>query len=244
MNNCVNEIISRVILSDKKVRIKLLGDSITHGVGGTGFCQNGEHIVTRFSRNPDGFCWAKLFKEYMESHYNCEVVNNACTGTDIQFIRTNFDALVDSDDDIVICTIGTNNRHQYFRIGEKPEKSEYMKRIYSQILGLYGQFKDAGKTVIFIANIPASRNNERDGSDYWRIFNMNDVSDMYLKASVECGFPFISLYNAMSSYCYMRNIPLDSLLADGLHPNDEGYKVMFRLIMNELGLAVSVSCDV
>jgi lysophospholipase L1-like esterase len=33
-------------------------------------------------------------------------------------------------------------------------------------------------------------------------------------------------------------------LADGLHPNDEGYKVMFRLIMNELGLAVSVSCDV
>ena len=30
-------------------RIKLLGDSITHGVGGDGFSQNGEHIVAEFS---------------------------------------------------------------------------------------------------------------------------------------------------------------------------------------------------
>ena len=31
-------------------RIKLLGDSITHGVGGDGFVQDGEHIVNEFSR--------------------------------------------------------------------------------------------------------------------------------------------------------------------------------------------------
>ena len=48
------------------LRIKLLGDSITHGVGGTGFCQDGEPIVQNFARNPNGFCWAKLLKEYLE----------------------------------------------------------------------------------------------------------------------------------------------------------------------------------
>ena len=120
------KVFSKVVLSDKKVKIKLLGDSITHGVGGTGFAQSGEPIVAGFARNSDGFCWAKLFKDYMEKQYNCEVVNNACTGRDIQFISHYFDQLVDKDDDIVICTIGTNNRQQYFRTGERIPKTEYM----------------------------------------------------------------------------------------------------------------------
>lgn len=240
MNTAVAKVISKVILSEKKVRIKLLGDSITHGVGGSGFAQNGDPIVAGFARNPDGFCWAKLFKDYMESHYNCEVVNNACTGRDIQFIRSRFDQLVDDNDDIVICTIGTNNRQQYFFSGERIPKNEYMKRFYDQIIALNGQFEEALKDVIFVANIPASISNEKDGSDYWRIFNMNDVNDLYLKASIECGFPFISMYNAFLNYCETKNIPLDSLLKDGLHPNDEGYRVMFKLIMDELGLARAV----
>ena len=240
MNTAVAKVISKVILSDKKIKIKLLGDSITHGVGGSGFAQNGEPIVAGFARNPDGFCWAKLFKDYMEEHYNCEVVNNACTGRDIQFIRRYFEQLVDTDDDIVICTIGTNNRQQYFRTGERIPKTEYMSRFYNEIISLHGQFKAAGKDVIFVANIPASVNNEKDGADYWRVFHMNDVNDMYLKASIECDFPFISMYNAFLNYCEIKDIALNSLLRDGLHPNDEGYKVMFKLIMDELGLARSV----
>ena len=234
------KVFSKVVLSDKKVKIKLLGDSITHGVGGTGFAQSGEPIVAGFARNPDGFCWAKLFKDYMEKQYNCEVVNNACTGRDIQFISHYFDQLVDKDDDIVICTIGTNNRQQYFRTGERIPKNEYMKRFYSEIIKLHGKFREAGVEVIFVANIPASVNNEKDGVDYWRVFHMNDVSDMYLKASFECGFPFISMYNAFLNYCEIKNIDLNTLLKDGLHPNDEGYKVMFKLLMDELGLARSV----
>ena len=66
---------------------------------------------------------------------------------------------------------------------------------------------------------------------------MDDIHDLYSKASAVCGFPMISMYNAFSVYCEDRNIPLDSLLADGLHPNDEGYRVMFRLLLRELGLA-------
>ena len=63
-----SELIGSVIEKDG-ARIKLLGDSITHGVGGTGFAQSGEHIVDRFSRNPDGFCWARLFSEHMGEKY-------------------------------------------------------------------------------------------------------------------------------------------------------------------------------
>ena len=49
---------------EKIFHIKLLGDSITHGVGGSGFCQDGERIVEGYARNTKGYCWAKLLKEH------------------------------------------------------------------------------------------------------------------------------------------------------------------------------------
>ena len=63
MNNTITQL-KNALKSGRSLQIKLLGDSITHGVGGSGFEQNGEPIVAGFARNPHGFCWAKLFKEY------------------------------------------------------------------------------------------------------------------------------------------------------------------------------------
>lgn len=245
MNTQVAEIFSRAILSEKKVRIKLLGDSITHGVGGSGFAQNGERINEKFARNPDGFCWAKLFKEHMESRFNCEVINNGCTGTSIQYVIEHFGELVDGEDDIVICTIGTNDRHQYLKDTPMRDRRGQMERFYGHLKLLHQTFKDAGKTVIFMANIPASAQNERDcltcEKPYLRLFHMNDLCDMYTKASFELGFPLIRLYPLFLTYCETHGITVDSLLADGLHPNDKGYEVMFRLITEELGVARGVS---
>ncbi len=243
MNTAVAKIISKVVLAEKTVHIKLLGDSITHGVGGSGFAQNGEPIVTGFARNKDGYCWAKLFKEHMESQFDCVVTNNACTGTKIEFIIEHFDELVNGEDDIIICTIGTNNRHQYFKDGPKRMRREHMETFYGNILKLHGLFEEAGKDVIFVANIPASAQNERDGADYWRLIHMNDINDLYLKASLQCGFPFIGMYSLFSEFCEMRGITVDSLLADGLHPNDRGYEVMFGLLLKEFGLGKRVEAS-
>lgn len=226
----LNEIISKSTQRQKKLQIKLLGDSITHGVGGTGFCQDGEPIVEGFARNPNGFCWAKLFKEYLEQNYKCSVINNACTGTNIEFIIENFQTLVESSDDIVICTIGTNNRHQYKNERQKKSREEFAKTFYNNILLLNEKFKQSQKPVIFMANIPASKENEQDGADYWRILHMDDINAIYKKASLEKGFSFISLYDMFSNYIKENTLSLDCLLKDGLHPNDKGYTVMFELL--------------
>lgn len=240
MKREIIKVMSKLILSDKTVNIKLLGDSITHGVGGTGFEQNGDPIAADFRRNPDGYCWAKLFKEHCEANYNCTVTNNACTGTTINFILDNFDTLVSDEDDIVICTIGTNNRHQFFVDGPRKTREDMMKSFYGWIVELYGKFKAKKKDVIFVANIPACANNEADSCEYWRVLHMNDINDLYMKASADCGFPLISMYNAFLEYCEVKEISADSLLDDGLHPNDRGYDVMFSLIMRELGLAKKI----
>lgn len=240
MNTEAARIFSDLILADKTVRIKLLGDSITHGVGGTGFMQDGTPITAGFARNPNGFCWAKLFKDYLEARFDCRVVNNGCTGTTINFILEHFEELVDEEDDIILCTIGTNNRHQYFTQGPKGDRQEHMRNFYRNILALHDKFQAAGKQVIFVANIPAAHNNEQDmegEGGYWRIMHMNDVHDLYSKASFACGFPLIRMYTLFMNYCRQEKISLDSLLADGLHPNDAGYRVMFRLLLQELGIA-------
>jgi len=242
MNTQVVNVFQRLILADHTVHVKLLGDSITHGVGGTGWVQNGEPIAAGFRRSPDSYCWAKLLKDHLEANYDCVVTNNACTGTSLEFIETHFDELVSEEDEIILCTIGTNNRHQYNKEAPLRTPSEQKKYVYEHILKLYAMFAAAGKgdCVVFVANIPASFENEKDGHDFTRIIHMNDIHDLYVKASVKCGFPLIRMYTLFMDYCEVRGITLDSLLADGLHPNDAGYAVMFKLLMDEIGLARKV----
>ena len=162
------------------------------------------------------------------------VNNNACTGTDIEFILKNFEKLVDNDDDLVICMIGTNNRHQFFVDAPKHTPEEHLEGFYQNILRLHRRFLEEGKRVIFMAGTPASAENEKDGEDYWRLFHMADVCAAYKKASEERGFPLISLYDLFLDYCKAEKITVDSLLCDGLHPNDTGYEVMFKLVKQAL----------
>ena len=171
MNEKVARIFSRVVLADEPVHIKLLGDSITHGVGGTGWQQNGEPITAGFARSPDSFCWANCFRDHMETRYNCTVTNNACTGTRIEFILEHFDELVSPDDDIVLCAIGTNNRNQDYTSGPMHKPSEHMRIFYDHILELHDRFLAAGLDVIFcghfLKNHQSARVQEKCGFSHF-----------------------------------------------------------------------------
>lgn len=231
-----------VLLNDslkngKRVKVKLLGDSITHGVGGKGFAQKGERIVEGFEyfRNPEGFCWARLMSDYLWGKYGAVVVNNGCSGVRIEFLIDQFDSLVDDDDDFIICTIGTNNRHQYKAKGPKRDRGEMIETFYQNILRLNKMFEEREIPVVFVANIPASAYNEvEDKEDYWRILHMDDINRQYKRAREVAGFELISLYDLASEYISERGILIDELLFDGLHSNDEGYRVMFELLRKEL----------
>ena len=77
---------------------------------------------------------------------------------------------------------------------------------------------------------------EEDGADYWRILHMCDINDTYKRLAEEHGATVVSLYDGFSSYCKENGIELSSLLCDGLHPNDEGYRVMYSLITDAFGV--------
>ena len=175
----------------------------------------------------------------MKERFNATVVNNACTGRNIEFIIQHFDSLVDAEDDLIICNIGTNNRHQYFVNGPRRTREEHIDRFYSLVVALNGMFKKIGKPVIFIANIPAGKRCEEGdlGVDNWRIIHMNAINDIYKRAAETEGFPLISMYDMFLEFCTEGNIDFETLLKDGLHPNNEGYEVMFLLMKRALGIA-------
>lgn len=246
MNKEAAKIFSRIILADKPVRIKLLGDSITHGHSGTGFCTDGDAIIPGSFRNPNGYCWANLLRDYLQSRYNCRVVNNGICGINTRFIIDHFDELVDPEDDIVLCLIGTNDRQQYASGGPKRDKPVRMQEIYANTLALEEKLRKAGKPTVFMVSVPAEGIYEAEESataesgHYWRQLHMEDIRDLYVKASAERNFPLIDHYTFFREYCRDHDVALSELLKDGCHPNDRGYELMFRFILKELGFALPV----
>lgn len=236
-------------------RICLIGDSITQGAGSSGFQQYdavidgksynvrgngpnnpnatsgykiGEYLWTsggrRWYEALDGNGWAQLFKNYMNEKFKIIVRNFGMSGIDSEDLKYFINNFMDTyyNFDCIVLMIGTNDR-QY----------DNLEAFYTNMNDTIKTIKNYGKDLIIMACIPASIGNEKD----FRI-HMEDIHNALRYISCENKIPFISVYNLFIDYCSNKGITIDSLLSDGLHPNDEGYKVLFKLISNAMGIAL------
>lgn len=217
-----------------KKTIKLIGDSITAGVGGTGYDASadggGVLLWNNTYTNVKGTCWANMLKSYWEKKYGCTVLNYGYSGIASAHIISHIDTLVEDSDDVVVCMIGTNDRNG----SQNTNLTDYMAKMH-QIVNLV---KAKGKDIILMANIPASVNNEANTP---RVFHMEDVDNAVACVAAQNAMEYVSVYKLFTEYCKYTGTSIDSLLSDGLHPNDNGYAVMFELISNALGIATKRS---
>ena len=221
------------VFAGETARIKLLGDSITHGMAGTGFVADGEAIPnvwgSDLKQNPNGYCWANLLRDYVQAKFPAAtVVNYAQSGWSSRDIVTNLPVLVEDADDVVICMIGTNDRGT----GTLAQYRENLATICRAC-------KDRGKPLILVASCPASvsRDSLTDAGGEFN-FHMEDVSMAVQDIGYVHGVPTISLYQGVMEYCQYDTAKVDALLRDGLHPNDTGYRVLYTIIANALGFTV------
>ena len=221
--------------SERKLKIKLIGDSITHGQGGTGFSCDGEQFFLTVRRNPNGYCWANLFKEHLEKKYSCEVINNGICGNCAAHFLINFNAQVDADDDVVFCMLGTNDRSQRRDAKELHASEEHLNIYSNNVDKICEFFHNKGiDNVVLMSCIPAIEDCETP--DSIRHFKACDIDTVVRDAAEKYGFPFISMYTLVCDWCEKNKAEWSSFLVDRVHPNDAGYKVMFDLIIKELGL--------
>ena len=236
-------------------RICLIGDSITQGMGSSGFQQYdavingktynvrgngpnnpnatsdykiGEYLWTSSGRRwyeaLDGNGWAHLFKNYMNEKFKIIVRNFGMSGINSEDLKYFINDFMDTkyNFDCFVLMIGTNNR----------EKGN-LESLYANMNETIKTIKNYGKNLIIMACIPASIENEKTFS-----VHMEDVHNVLRNVSCENKIPFISVYNLFIDYCSNKGIKINTLLSDGLHPNDEGYKIMFQLISNAMGIAL------
>lgn len=250
-NNSINHIVG-LIRSGEITKIKVIGDSITHGVGGTGFQQDyGDGNViciidakpglngVSFKVNTKGECWANSFKKYIETKYPYVTVN--CWGTrgmsahswlttghtENNVFKNCLEQLITDEDELVICMIGTNDRSQGANI---EEFALNMTTVINYILG-------KGKKLLLMSSLPASLSNENNGTQH---FHMEDVNNLLCNFANNYNLWFVSLYNEVNKYLRNSKTSLNSILGDGLHPNDEGYDLMYKLLLEALGFGVPI----
>ena len=232
----IDDMLSPMFHAEDTFKIVLGGDSITHGVGGTGFAQDGELILeTAFrtwNRNPNGYCWAKLFKEYIEGNYNASVTNNGCTGSYSAVWKDNKAALIPEDTDLFIFTIGTNDRD--VRTGTET-REDALTNFYNNVTEVVEYCHNMGVNIVLASPIPASAANEGDG----KLCHVYELNGILQKVAAEHNIAYVNLYNEVYYYMMDHGLNLNDYLADGLHPNDAGHKLLFYRYLKLLNLAPS-----
>lgn len=216
-------------------KIVLGGDSIVHGVGGTGWEQKGEEIITynnrTWNRSPDSYCWAKLFKDYIGSNYNATVTNNGCTGTNSYMWNVNKEQLIPADTDLCVLMVGTNDRNVR---DDAPTKDVQLTKYEENLRGIVDYCHSKGIKILLCSPIPASATDEERSDRAASCFELNGVVQKVCSAY---GMPYVNMYNEVFFYAMDNGRDYDSLLADGLHPNDELYRIMFYRLLKATGLA-------
>lgn len=228
----VSSIMSKIILPAKHITVKLIGDSITQGVGSSDYDASGEVVIsdnpTAWSRNVGTKAWAAMFEARVADDY-ISVINNGVRGCSTHQILYYWDQLIDGDEDIVIVMLGTNNR----TAADNATFSYTKQSFYDELQKIKNTLEANGSDVIFMSAPPASASNESQSGIH---FHMNDVDDVIAKFAADNNREYISLYKKTLDYMENTGATLDDLLDDGIHPNDRLHKLMYGWIVEGIGL--------
>ena len=227
----INDMTKDLFNKNNNTKVVLLGDSITHGMGGSNFAQNGETIITvgdtTWKRNDNGYCYAKLLKDYLEDNYNCNVINNACSGTDSYFIKNNLATLLPTDADFCLLMIGTNDElYDYNQVyNDLPININYFINYCNE------------NNIKFVICSPIPRTANDNPNIKTHIFEINNI---YKNIASQNNIEYVNMYNLIYYYCFENNKNLsDYISSDTIHPNDKGYLLIFYMLLKGLGIAPS-----
>ena len=218
--------ISKKIISstpDSPIRIKIIGDSIAAGSGGTGYSCTGDVIYGTYKENTNGHCWANSFRDFVKSKFNCICKNWGIGGFKSSDIANNLDKLISSDDDIILCAIGANNC--YISNGIEIFKND-IKTIYNYV-------KNLNKEIVFIGTI------QTQVAESCSI-KMEDIDNALMEVCTDLCIDFIPMYNLFNNFIVTSGCPKDIFYANTEHPNNNGYDVMFHLITSYMKLSTDM----
>ena len=167
----------------------------------------------------------KFYLQNITVKKHANVMNFGISGYRTDTTLNIADNVIDSDDDIVIIQLGTNDRNS--------NEIYAFKRHIRKMIRLGLSKNSEMKFILMSANpLPSASDN---AMKYYGMFEVDRaIKELVNELGYCCGH--VSNYMGIMNYIEYTDSTLDSLLADGLHPNDKGYKVMFRNMCKEFGI--------
>ena len=141
-------------------------------------------------------------------------LNYGISGFTSYYIDSYLDKLVSDSDDLVVLSIGTNDRLSYFE-----DTTEMF------VDSILNKLKD--KHVILLSPIPSFTEGNYKSTIVDIVNRFNEIAQRH-------NITYINIHDCLIDYCKENNISVEALLNDGLHPNNEGYRVMFEIIKKKL----------
>lgn len=172
----------------------------------------GYHTITLvFSANPTSTLSRFVVNKTVE------VVNRGISGRNLNSLHHDLGITGDTID--LIC-FGTNNRGNG--------------NVNETVLTLtMFEFRNKATNLIYMTPIPAWDSIE-EANEAWKTIPY--IESFIAGHEAQHNREYISLYHEIKDYCTMNNVELTSLYVEGLHLNDEGHKVVAKILCRKLGL--------
>ncbi|WEA47294.1 GDSL-type esterase/lipase family protein [Priestia aryabhattai] len=244
--NLINSRFLERLIAGLITKIKLIGDSITAGVGAAGYYTdpNGRPIITRngslvreLGKDWTVFpSWANLFRKYINTNYPAiDFFNMGVGGISTKEVVEQFlTELVSDDEDVVFVMLGTNDR-------SLTSLEEYRANI--EFLLDYVN-KRSNLMIVMTASPSLSDFSDETYTTYaaGRNFGAREIDKVLTEVCKENGYIHISHYRYLLDYASKRkvNIP-DFLEPTGSHPKSGGHLAMWQNIQQRLGFANDVN---
>lgn len=229
----ISEVVRKIF--DGNAHIKIIGDSTTAGQGGTGYTNEedvGELIYSdtgygTYYTNPNGHCWANSLRDYLTDKFNATVKVFGCSGVRMYRMKTFIQNLISEDDEIVILMGGLNDRNDN-------SAHETPQILFDSLKTIIDYCISQNKLVLFMSPIPTL-----DADTGTKNFTVEDISHVYKRLAYHYGIEYVPLFEKLNSFVTTSKSDWSNYLnTDKLHPNDNGYDVIYHTIMECLGIGV------
>lgn len=187
--------------------------------------ENGEHVLSiKCTGQNASSSSRRIYIEALEIPKKVTCVNYGISGITTESVVNWLDQLIETDDDVIIMQIGTNDR----AFNDVSITLKNLRTIINYI-------KSKSKELILFCSSPTSKTDDEKSSHKLK---MQRIVTCISKVAEENNIRFVNQYNYLSMYCKEKDVDINSLLKDGLHPNDTGYELMYYNACKELNIAV------
>ncbi len=216
--------------------LKLLGDSLTIGVGSSDDSRVGPLLCPStdlpYRQQTGRRCWASLLQTHLV-RYGCTVENLGCSGITSADLLAHLDALYQpAPDTIVFCMIGSNDK----------KLSHGMEHLQRNLSALCARMQSDHTPLVLMTPNPATPANDAKPN---RIYPQSAVVQTIRSVAEHYADQVLLIDHAlaMEAECRLRGCSLEEFLQvgigpdnDGLHPGDRGHYFYFEHICVTLGL--------